>query len=78
MEKGRAKENAKRLNWQYKKGDLVLIRHDMDGQPRGKMMKPTSGPYEVMSVKNSTIEINRGTFSEKINIRRLQPYHARA
>ena len=54
--------------------DYVLIRHDMDGQPRGKMRNPTSGPFQVLRVLGSTLEINKIGYTEKINIRRVQPY----
>jgi hypothetical protein len=74
MEKGRLRENSKRLPHKYKPGQLILIRHDMDGQPRGKMRNPTSGPFRVHRVLGSTLEIDRGAYREKINIRRVQPY----
>jgi hypothetical protein len=44
------RENAKRLSHRYRVGDQVLIRHDMDGQPRPKMKRPTSGPYVITRV----------------------------
>jgi hypothetical protein len=49
----------------------------MDGQPHPKMKRPTSGPYVITRVLGSTLEIDRGTYLEKINIRRVQPYFAR-
>ena len=78
LENGVARENKRRIDHQYSPGDLVMIRHDMDGQPRGKMTNPTSGPFKVLKVKGSSIEIDRGSFNEIVNIRRLQPYHTRA
>lgn len=76
MEKGRLKENAKRIPHRYRPNDMVLIRHDMDGQPRGKMQCPTSGPYKVLRVRGPTLEIDRGPYIEKVNLRRVQPYHS--
>ena len=76
MENGRDRENRKRIPHKYRVNDLVLIRHDMDGQPHGKMKRPTSGPFRVLRVLGSTLEIDRGVYTEKVNIRRLQPYHS--
>ena len=79
MLKGSENENKKRLPHKCKVNDLVLIRHDMDGEivPGRELDCPTSGPYRMLRVRNSTIEIERHGHSEKINIRRLQPHHAR-
>jgi hypothetical protein len=77
MQKGVDRENQKRIAHRYRKGDLILIRHDMDGQVYGKMMTPTSGPFPIVRVLGATLEINRGQYLEKINIRRVQPYHVR-
>jgi len=77
MRRGLARENRKRLAHRYRSGDLVLIRHDMDGQPYGKMMRPASGPYKIVRVLGSTLEIDRGRYLEKINIRRVQPFYSR-
>jgi transposase InsO family protein len=78
LQRGVTRENAKRLPHRYHVGDRVLIRHDMDGQPRAKMKRLTSGPYKVTTtVRGSTIEIDRGKYLEKVNVRRLQPYFAR-
>ena len=76
MQTGRARENDKRLPWKYKPGDLVLIRHDVEGSPRGKMYDPTSGPYTVLRVLKSNLELEREGFTEIVSIRRCQPYHA--
>jgi hypothetical protein len=75
--RGVERENSKRLSHRYRVGDRVLIRNDMDGQPRPKMKSPTSGPFVITRVIGLTLEINRGRYLEKINIRRVQPYFAR-
>jgi hypothetical protein len=41
------------------------------------MKSPTSGPFAITRVIGVTLEINRGRYLEKINIRRVQPYFAR-
>jgi hypothetical protein len=77
LNRGVERENAKRLSHRYHVGDRVLIRHDMDGQPRPKMKLPTSGPHVITRVLGSTLEIDRGGYLEKVNIRHVQPYFAR-
>jgi hypothetical protein len=74
---GVERENSKRLSHRYRVGDRVLIHHDIDGQPRPKMKSPTSGPFSNTRVIRGTLEIDRGRYLEKINIRRVQPYFAR-
>jgi hypothetical protein len=40
------------------------------------MSQPTKGPYIITKVNNNgTVEINRGSFHETINIRRLKPFN---
>ena len=75
MKKGVENENKKRIPHEYKPGDKILIRHDMDGTPRGKMADPTSGPFEIIAVRGSTLKIQKGRYREKINIRRVSPYY---
>jgi hypothetical protein len=68
------RENSARITQQYTAGDHVLIVLDSEerkSQP--KMGIPTRGPYEVHN--NGIVTINRGTFDETINIRRIKPYH---
>jgi hypothetical protein len=71
-----AKENKSRVTKHYLPGDQVLIVLDPDerrSQP--KMSKPTKGPYAITRVHpNGTVDINRGNFTETINIRRLKPF----
>jgi ribosomal protein L21E len=70
------KENRSRITKHYQPGDRVLIVLDPDerrSQP--KMSQPTKGPYIITKVNpNGTVEINRGSFNETINIRRLKPF----
>ena len=76
MLKNNIKENAKRIEHTYKVGDQVLIYMLRDQRSKTpKLGRPTEGPYEITKIyKNGTVEILRGNYHEKINIRRLQPY----
>ena len=41
-----------------------------------KLRRKRDGPYEVTAVyNNGTVRIRRGAVQERINIRRLNPYH---
>jgi hypothetical protein len=77
LEASNAKENKSRLIQPYTPGDKVLIVLDPDerrSQP--KLNKPTKGPFTITKVhSNGTVEINRGSFTEIINIRRIKPFH---
>jgi hypothetical protein len=72
-----ARENKSRLHKQYVPGNQVLIVLDADerhSQP--KMTAPTKGPFTITQVNgNGTVQINRGTVTETVNIRRLKPYY---
>ena len=78
-----ARENSKRIPHQYKVGDKVLKAH---GNPSNKkeisatLQRPFEGPYEITNVwPNGTVTIRRtvrgGAVYERINIRRIRPYH---
>jgi hypothetical protein len=71
------RENKGRINKHYAPGDQILIVMDADERrSHPKMKAPTKGPYTVTRVyPNGTVQINRGTFMETINIRRLKPYY---
>jgi hypothetical protein len=49
-----------------------------DHPNQGKLLRPTEDPYTIMDVShvnvNGTVLIDRGNFTERINIRRLLPY----
>jgi hypothetical protein len=72
-----SKENSTRINKEYKIGDkilLVLGTDELRSQP--KMDKPTRGPFLITNVHNNgTVTINRGNFTETINIRRIKPFY---
>jgi hypothetical protein len=59
MARGVERENKKRIAHRYRVGELVLIRHDMDGQVYPKQQRPTSGPYRITAIRGSTLEVNQ-------------------
>ena len=65
-------EKNKRIPHEYHVGDMVS-----KNKP-GVLPKPTTkrdGPYKVLNVyDNGTIQIQRGAITERIIIRRVQPY----
>jgi hypothetical protein len=68
------RENDKRVDYDYKVGDKVLIRKD------GILRKAESiwikEPWTITTVHtNGTIRIQSGTKSERINIRRVTPFN---
>ena len=66
-------ENDKRIDYNYQAGGKVLIRKD--GFLRKTESCYDSEPWTIMSVHmNGTIRVERGTKSERINIRRVTPY----
>jgi hypothetical protein len=72
------RENARRVPHTYSVGDLVLIRQDT----RGKLAKPTRGPYRLIDVArqrvNGTVVVDLNHHShETFNIRRLIPFKPR-
>jgi transposase InsO family protein len=67
------RENASRKDHQYKVGDKILL--SKPGHIRRKLENPRHGPYEITAVfSNGTIRIQRGSISERVNLRRVTPY----
>ena len=66
------RENAKRIDHQYKEGDLVSkIRPGI----QRKLRRKKDGPFKVKKVHaNGNVSIKRGSVTERINIRRIEPY----
>ena len=66
------RENSRRVDFDYAVGQKVLLKKD------GILRKAEDkyvGPYNVTQVHtNGTIRIQRGTMSERINIRRATPF----
>ena len=67
------RENSRRYDYDYIVGGQVLVRKD------GILRKAESrykGPWTITQVHtNGTIRVQSGTKSERLNIRRVTPYH---
>ena len=71
INKNNERENKTRIPYQYKVGDLVLIKKGTEN----KYESPFSGPHFVTNVNdNGTIKVQQGAVSDTVNIRRVQPY----
>ena len=67
------RENKSRVDYDYKVGGKVLIRKD--GILRKSESRYDSDPWPITSVHtNGTIRVERGSKSERINIRRVTPF----
>eukprot|EP00804_Cyclotella_cryptica_P015712 CCRYP_013381-RA/>CCRYP_013381-RA protein AED:0.60 eAED:-0.14 QI:0/0/0/1/0/0/2/0/736 len=67
------RENRSRRDWDYKIGDQVLL--IKDGILRKGKSRYESDPWTITTVHtNGTIRIQRGTKSERLNIRRVTPF----
>ena len=72
INKNNEKENTRRIPHQYKVGDKVLLARP--GMLR-KLSIPRTGPHIVQAVyTNGTLQIKRGSISERVNIRRVTPF----
>ena len=72
-DRSNTRKNSKRVDYDYKVGDKVLIRKD------GILRKAESiwrkEPWTITTIHtNGTIRIQCGTKSERINIRRVTPF----
>jgi hypothetical protein len=72
INKNNEKENTIRIPHEYKVGDKVLLAKQ--GMLR-KLSVPRTGPHFVQAVyTNGTLQIKRGSISERVNIRRATPF----
>jgi hypothetical protein len=66
-------KNSKQVNYDYKVGDKVLL--TQEGILRKAESLYSKKPWTFMTAhKNATIRIQRGTQSERLNIRRVTPF----
>ena len=75
IDQSNKRENARRLLHDYNVGDKVLLT-----KPGiiPKMELPRTGPHIIEKVStNGTVVIRDGAVSQRVNIRRLTPYHER-
>ena len=72
MTQSNVRENSTRIKHEYKVGEKVLL--TKPGIIR-KMSTPREGPYLVRAVHtNGTLHIQRGSITERVNIRRVAPF----
>ncbi|MCP4749189.1 MAG: hypothetical protein GY874_24100 [Desulfobacteraceae bacterium] len=73
LNKSNLRENKARFDFDYLVGQKVLL--EQDGKKLRKGQVKYLGPYIITSVHtNGTIRIQRGSISERVNIRRVTPY----
>jgi hypothetical protein len=73
IEDSNARENASRIEHEYKIGDLI-----MKARPGklAKLRRKRDGPYAVTHVyTNGTLRIRKGVVAERISVRRVSPYY---
>ena len=74
-DKDNAHKNLTYIPHTYCINDLVLIKQDA----KGKLTKPTHGPYCIIDVSrqtiNGTVVLNLGHFHESFNIHHLIPFN---
>ena len=76
VDQNNERENRRRLDFDYAVGQKVLL--TKDGIIR-KAEDKNFGPFVITQVyTNGTVRIQRGTITERMNIRRLSPYFERA
>ena len=75
VDKNNARENSRRLPYDYVVGSKCLIINEINGEIQRKAKDKHEGPYTVTQVfTNGTVRIQRGSINERINIRRLTPF----
>lgn len=75
VDRDNVRDNNRRLPYDYKIGSKCLIIKNINGERLPKADERNSGPHTVTEVyTNGTVRIQRGSISERINIRRITPY----
>jgi hypothetical protein len=73
IEKNNKRENAGRIQHEYKIGDKVLLRRGTEN----KYEAPYAGPFEILKVnENGTVRLMVKSVEDSYNVRRLEPYHS--
>jgi lipopolysaccharide biosynthesis regulator YciM len=71
------RENASRINHDYKVGDKVLLKKP--GKHLRTLEALRTGPHTVTAIyTNGNLSIQKGNVDERVNIRRLFPYFENA
>jgi transposase InsO family protein len=72
IDKNNKRENSKRIEHQYKLGQLVLLKRGTEN----KYEAPYTGPHTILQVNdNGTVRLKVKSVTDTYNIRRLLPYH---
>ena len=75
VDRSNARENKKRVPFDYTVGSKAMIIKSTDGSHLPKAEDVHEGPYLVTQVfTNGTVRLQRGSVNERLNIRRLTPY----
>jgi len=75
VDRSNARENKKRVPYDYTVGQKAMIIKATDGSHLPKPEDVHEGPYEVTQVfTNGTVRLQRGAVNERLNVRRLTPY----
>ena len=73
IEKNNVRENSRWIDFDYRIRQKVLI---LNTDIQRKLDNPTTGPYKITDVfPNGTTCIRCGNVLERLNIRRVKPYH---
>ena len=73
VDKTNERENKRQIDFDYLVGQKVMLEQDSGKLRKGQVK--FIGPYKITSVHtNGTIRIQRGSISERVNIRRVTPY----
>jgi hypothetical protein len=71
------RENASRINHEYKVGDKEILKKP--GKHLRKLEAPRTGPHTVTAIyTNGTLRIQKGNVNERVNIRSLFLYFEHA
>ena len=73
IKQNNAKENSKRIPYQYHIGDKILAKKEWKAKYADS---PYEGPYTVTRVStNGTLRYQKGSVDDVINIRNVAPYY---
>ena len=76
VDQNNVRENKNRVDFDYRTGQKVFL------QKEGILRKAETrykGPYAITEVHtNGTIRIQRGSWSKRLNIRRVTPYYKKS
>ena len=72
IKRNNQRENAKRLEHKYRRGDKVLYKIKTSSK-YGE--DPYEGPYKILQVNdNGTVRLKMGAVTDTVNIRLIKPY----